>query len=103
MTTYTLTNQIQGFVVIGDKIHDAKIIGIEVNGEDTNDDKLVVLVKGDDGYHAHRVDTAYFGEYQAAVELERRQHDRRAVLTSTHHTNRSRNNALHFFSGYKND
>jgi hypothetical protein len=37
MTTYTLPSQAQGFVVIVDKVHDAKVVGI------TSDERLVVI------------------------------------------------------------
>jgi hypothetical protein len=73
MTTYTLTNQIQGFVVIGDKIHDAKIIGI------TSDEKLVVIFDSGVSIRVRRVEEAFSDKLYAEATLNSRLSDRKLI------------------------
>jgi hypothetical protein len=72
----TLAEQFEGSVIINDAVHYAKIVGVEIvnfNGEDTNEDQLVVIVGDVDGsISAHRVETAFNHECYAKLELERR-------------------------------
>lgn len=68
-----LAEQIDGKVIMYDAaIYDAKIIGVEINGEDTNDDRLVVIVDGCDSFNPRRVKTVYHGKYSAEHELKNR-------------------------------
>ena len=70
----TLASEIEGSVIIDDQIFDAKVVGVEMNGEDIGlgDDKLVVLVEDDGSIYVQRVRVVFRSEKYAAVELKHR-------------------------------
>jgi hypothetical protein len=69
-----LATEIDGSVIIGDLIFDAKVVGVEINGEDIGlgGDKMVVLVEDDGSTCVQRVSVVFRNEHYADIELKRR-------------------------------
>jgi hypothetical protein len=76
MNYITLTNEIEGQVILNDAIHDAKIVAVEIDGEDS---RLVVVANSCDSFTAHRVKTVYHGKYSAEIALRNMLTDRKII------------------------